>query len=156
MRASLPPLIIMVTGRGPLREEFKERLSEMTLRSVSFHFAWLAPDQYARLLASADLGVSLHASSSDLDLPMKVSDMLGWCVALTLSAHVRPNRLKHWRCFTPLCTSQFGTCNAGNHFDGFCDMEALSSYLARHIQVMLPEFFSPLALLHSLNSGSLW
>jgi beta-1,4-mannosyltransferase len=85
-----PLLIIVVTGKGPNKLNFLERISMIPLQRVAIRTAWLLPQDYATLLACADLGVSLHASSSDLDLPMKVADMLGWCVLpMSLFVHER-------------------------------------------------------------------
>jgi beta-1,4-mannosyltransferase len=79
--AHLPAIHAIITGRGPLLPHYLARIS--TLRSagrlpgVSILNAWLTPADYAGLLSSADLGLSLHMSSSGVDLPMKVVDMFG-------------------------------------------------------------------------------
>jgi beta-1,4-mannosyltransferase len=47
----------------------------MKWRKVNIRQAWLAVDDYPKIVATADLGVCLHLSSSGFDLPMKVVDM---------------------------------------------------------------------------------
>jgi len=74
---SLPPLIVVVSGAGPLREEYDRRARAMDLPRIALRTVWLSDADYPRLLAAADLGVCLHRSSSGVDFPMKVVDMLG-------------------------------------------------------------------------------
>ncbi|KAL8944884.1 MAG: hypothetical protein Q9216_000174 [Gyalolechia sp. 2 TL-2023] len=77
----LPQILAIITGKGPLKDAFIAKIrtatTEGTLNSVQIRTAWLSSEDYPKLLASADLGVSLHTSSSGVDLPMKVVDMLG-------------------------------------------------------------------------------
>ena len=68
---------MVVTGSGPLRAECEARMAGMALRRCAVRTVWLEAADYPLLLGSADLGVCLHASSSGLDLPMKIVDMFG-------------------------------------------------------------------------------
>eukprot|EP00979_Chaetoceros_neogracilis_P008233 scaffold1829_cov289-Chaetoceros_neogracile.AAC.4 len=83
-----PRVVVIVTGKGPQKEMYKEQISQMHLEKVSILTLWLEASDYPKLLGCADLGVSLHTSTSDLDLPMKVLDMFG--------------------CEVPVCAVKFG------------------------------------------------
>lgn len=99
----LPRVLMFVTGKGPLRELYMRKARGMQDREgdpwqwVHIISTWLEPGDYPLLLGkllltstsrhsnaesavdvgSADLGISLHSSSSALDLPMKIVDMFG-------------------------------------------------------------------------------
>ena len=73
--------MVVITGKGPLKHHYLARIGELkrqdALEQIHIHTDWLSFDDYALLLGSADLGISLHTSSSGVDLPMKVVDMFG-------------------------------------------------------------------------------
>eukprot|EP00971_Amphidinium_carterae_P254123 5044964-Amphidinium_carterae.1 len=70
-------LLFVITGKGPEKAFYEKRIAAMQLRRCKVVTAWLAAADYPRLLGAATLGISLHTSSSGLDLPMKVVDMFG-------------------------------------------------------------------------------
>ncbi|GMJ03842.1 TURAN [Hibiscus trionum] len=72
-----PRLLFIITGKGPEKEKYEEKIKRLNLKRVAFRTMWLSAEDYPLLLGSADLGVCLHTSSSGLDLPMKVVDMFG-------------------------------------------------------------------------------
>ncbi|KAI3646815.1 hypothetical protein MP228_009743 [Amoeboaphelidium protococcarum] len=75
---SLPPILAVITGKGPQREYYAAKIALMKLQRIKIVQAWLpSMDDYHKLLSIADLGISLHTSSSGVDLPMKVVDMFG-------------------------------------------------------------------------------
>jgi beta-1,4-mannosyltransferase len=75
--ARFPDLVILVTGDGTRRTEFERRFAGLPARRVHLRARWLEPEDYPRVVGSADLGLCLHRSSSGLDIPMKVADMFG-------------------------------------------------------------------------------
>ena len=78
----VPEVLVIITGKGPQRATFeaKARLAQKQGKlSHAFIMTAYFDDigDYAKLLGCADLGISLHTSSSGVDLPMKVVDMFG-------------------------------------------------------------------------------
>ncbi|KAG7034852.1 UDP-glycosyltransferase TURAN [Cucurbita argyrosperma subsp. argyrosperma] len=69
-----PRLLFIITGKGPDKEKYEDKISKLHLKRVAFRTMWLSPEDYPLLLGSADLGVCLHTSSSGLDLPMKAPE----------------------------------------------------------------------------------
>ena len=77
----LPELMVVITGKGPQKEHYLAKIEQLrqqdALEQITIYTDWLTFEDYALLLGAADLGVSLHTSSSGVDLPMKVVDMFG-------------------------------------------------------------------------------
>jgi len=86
--SGLATLRVIISGDGPLRAAFDARLAARPSGRIRIETRWFEPAEYPTLLAAADLGVCLHRSSSGLDLPMKLADMLG--------------------CGLPVCTLDYG------------------------------------------------
>lgn len=70
-------LQVIITGSGPLKKHYEQKMAQMNLRYCKMGTKWLESEDYPKLLSCCDLGVCLHYSSSGVDLPMKVVDMFG-------------------------------------------------------------------------------
>jgi beta-1,4-mannosyltransferase len=71
---------IHLTGDGPLRAQFAPRIAAFSRPGIEIHSRDLPETEYRALLLRATIGVSLHRSTSGLDLAMKVSDLFANCV----------------------------------------------------------------------------
>ncbi|MGE3955761.1 MAG: glycosyltransferase [Vicinamibacterales bacterium] len=85
-------IVILVTGDGERRLRFERLFAGLPARRVQLRTRWLEPEEYPKVVGSADLGLCLHRSSSGLDIPMKVADLFGTGV--------------------PVCALDYGACLA--------------------------------------------
>jgi beta-1,4-mannosyltransferase len=76
-RAASRRLLMLASGRGKLRASFERRSAILGLETIAVRTTWFDPAVYPLAVAAVDAGLSLHRSSSGLDLPMKVVDFLG-------------------------------------------------------------------------------
>ena len=77
---NLKKVLFLITGKGPMKENFMKKVNESNLKIFNVKSIWLDSDDYPKLLALCDLGICLHYSSSGIDLPMKVVDMFSACL----------------------------------------------------------------------------
>jgi beta-1,4-mannosyltransferase len=114
---SFPDLVIVATGRGPLREQYARDMEELRLHRVHLRSLWLSSEDYPRFVGAADLGLSLHRSASGVDLPMKVADFLGAGV--------------------PVCALDYGPClgEVLRHGENGL-LFATAAELARHLEAL--------------------
>ena len=94
--SSKPFLVVVVTGKGPLKGEYEARMRALPFQRIAVCTMWLEAADYPLLVGSADLGVSLHTSTSGIDLPMKVLDMFGCQVPVcALGFSCLPELVRH-------------------------------------------------------------
>jgi beta-1,4-mannosyltransferase len=130
-----PDLVILVTGDGERRARFERRFAGLAARRVQLRARWLEPEDYPRVVGSADLGLCLHRSSSGLDIPMKVADLFGAGV--------------------PVCALDYGACLAERvrHADNGL-LFSTAVQLADVLFDLFETFPADQALLDRLRSGA--
>lgn len=45
---SYPRLLFVITGKGPMREGYRKKMSQMEFRKVAFRLMWLSAEDYPR------------------------------------------------------------------------------------------------------------
>ncbi|KAF8776260.1 hypothetical protein HU200_003665 [Digitaria exilis] len=130
-----PRLLFIITGKGPDRKKYEDQIKRLKLRRVAFRTMWLASEDYPLLLGSADLGVSLHTSSSGLDLPMKVVDMFG--------------------CGLPVCAASFSCIEELVKVNKNGLLFSTSSELADELMMLFKGFPEDCNALKSLKEGAM-
>ncbi|KZV74769.1 glycosyltransferase family 33 protein [Peniophora sp. CONT] len=139
--SKLPKVLCVVTGKGPDRDKYMAEVQSLQrgtgeespwehVRCISL---WLEAEDYPVLLGSADVGVSLHASSSALDLPMKIVDMFG--------------------CGLPVCALDFACLPELVHHEENGLVFRTAEELANHLRTLLTGFPHLSTTLRSLQKN---
>jgi len=68
-------MFLCITGKGPMKDAFMQGIEALALEHVIVKTMWLPLEEYPVMLSLADFGLSMHQSSSGIDLPMKIVDM---------------------------------------------------------------------------------
>lgn len=89
----LPELVCVITGKGPLKSFYEEKIKQFRFEHIKIVLPWLSAEDYAKMVGSCDLGISLHSSSSGVDLPMKVVDLFGCGVPVLAYSYKAINEL---------------------------------------------------------------
>jgi hypothetical protein len=132
LSSSMLKVMVLVTGKGPLKEYYMHRIrTELHLIHIVIQSMWLSPTDYPMLLACADIGISLHTSTSGLDLPMKILDLYG--------------------CGTPVCAVQYESSLQELVTDDYHGRIFTSS---QELAKQLLELLSPLSNEDTSSSGS--
>lgn len=132
--APLPDFLILLTGRGPLRQHYERLMASRTASRIHLRTVWLEAGEYPKALAAADVGVCLHRSASGLDLPMKVADMFGAGI--------------------PVCALNYGPCLSEFVQHGANGLLfSTASELARQLYDVFKGFLTDDRLLKSLAVG---
>ena len=69
--------LLFITGKGEMKDDFVSKFKLLNLGNIDLGTGWIAAADYPLILGCADAGISVHTSTSGLDLPMKAVDMLG-------------------------------------------------------------------------------
>ncbi|KRZ42514.1 Chitobiosyldiphosphodolichol beta-mannosyltransferase, partial [Trichinella pseudospiralis] len=136
--AGLPSILMVITGNGPLKEQFKTEVTRRKFfkestakRKIEILTMWLKAEDYPKLLACADLGISLHVSTSGEDLPMKIVDMFG--------------------CHLPVLAKKFGSIGELVHDGENGHVFNNAAELADQLKMMLKGFAEDKCLIKTLK-----
>jgi beta-1,4-mannosyltransferase len=70
-------LIFVFTGTGPLKSHYASILKSLQFKNIKIILQWFKTEDYPKIVACADYGISLHDSTSGCDLPIKILDYFG-------------------------------------------------------------------------------
>ena len=114
---------------------YQDRIDRMALRKIHLRTLWLAAEDYPLLLGSADLGICLHKSSSGLDIPMKLADLLGSGVPVCAYHYgsCLSERLRHGENGLLFSTSDQLAAQLYDLFKGFPEDATLLNQLRRNV-----------------------